>query len=208
MEHKSARQKKEIMTRIRAFSHCGLSCKLSSNISYFKSFVGRDFKALMHSYLSHISIKQKKNAGFFFPKLIYKCLTLITTVQVFCLCYCVPFSVKDITHWKTVCNEFVKRTAKYMPEFSKRLKTHLVLYLVDSIINFGPTQCYNTERHANESLHFYHQKFRYESFNSLIRTQNVFGNKQSPSKDIAHNFAIIQHLRYICSGGPFSNGQR
>lgn len=47
MEHKSARQKKEIMARIRAFSHCGLSCKLSGNISYFKSFVGRDFKAIM-----------------------------------------------------------------------------------------------------------------------------------------------------------------
>ena len=104
--------------------------------------------------MSHISIKQKKNAGFFFPKLIYKCLTLIITIQVFRLCYCVPFSVKDITHWKTVCNEFLETTAKYMPEFSKSLKTHLVLHLVDSIINFGPTQCYNTERYANESLHF------------------------------------------------------
>ena len=41
---------------------------------------------------------------------------------------------------------------------------------------------------------------RFESFNSLIRNQNIFGNKQSPSRDIAHKFAIIQHLRWICSG--------
>ena len=33
-----------------------------------------------------------------------------------------------------------------MPLYSKRLKTHLVLYLVESIIEFGLTQCYNTER--------------------------------------------------------------
>ena len=47
MDHKTAREKKEIMARIKAFSPCGFSCRLSSNISYFKSFVGKDFKALM-----------------------------------------------------------------------------------------------------------------------------------------------------------------
>ena len=36
-----------------------------------------------------------------------------------------------------------------MPEYSKRLKTHLILHLVDSIVSFGPTQCYNTERYVN-----------------------------------------------------------
>lgn len=36
---------------IRAFSNCGLDCRVSSHISYFKSFVGRDFKSLMQQAL-------------------------------------------------------------------------------------------------------------------------------------------------------------
>ena len=51
MDKKSADQKKEIMARIRAFSNCGLDCRVSSNISYFKSFVGRDFKSLLQQAL-------------------------------------------------------------------------------------------------------------------------------------------------------------
>ena len=47
---------------------------------------------------------------------------------------------------------------------SKKLKTHLIL--VDSIIDFGPTQCYNTER--------YEMTLRYEAFNSLIRTLRMY----------------------------------
>ena len=49
---------------------------------------------------------------------------------------------------------------------------------------------------------------RYESFNSAIRAQNVYGNKQAPSKDIASKFAHIEHLKFICSGGYVNeNGQ-
>ena len=33
-----------------------------------------------------------------------------------------------------------------MPEYSKRLKNHLMLHLVDSMLQFGPTSCFNTER--------------------------------------------------------------
>lgn len=74
-----------------------------------------------------------------------------------------------------------------MPVYSKRLKTHLVLHLVDNMTDFGPTECYNTER--------------YEAFNSVVRAQNIYGNRHSPSKDIAYNFAVLQHLRFLCSGG-------
>ncbi|XP_019859712.1 PREDICTED: uncharacterized protein LOC109587945 [Amphimedon queenslandica] len=80
-----------------------------------------------------------------------------------------------------------------MPSYAKRLKTHLVLHLVDNILDFGPTQCYNTER--------------YESYNSLVRAQNIFGNRQSPSRDIATNFAVQQHLTFICSRGYFEGKQ-
>ena len=49
---------------------------------------------------------------------------------------------------------------------------------------------------------------RCESFNGMIRAQNVYSNKLSPSRDIAHSFAVLGHLRYIISGGRFGpNGQ-
>ena len=59
---------------------------------------------------------------------------------------CVFFSFNDEADWRAVCNDFITSTAHYMPSYSKRLKTHLVQHLVSRIVDFGPTQCYNTER--------------------------------------------------------------
>ena len=33
-----------------------------------------------------------------------------------------------------------------------------------------------------------------------MRGQNVYGNRHSPSKDIANNFAVLEYLRFICAG--------
>ena len=41
---------------------------------------------------------------------------------------------------------FVDTCSKYMPEYSKRLKTHLILHLADNIMDCGPTSVFNTER--------------------------------------------------------------
>ena len=51
-------------------------------------------------------------------------------------------------------------------------------------------------------------KCRYESFNSIMRARNIYGNKQAPSRDIATNLAMLEYLRYICSGGLYDNGSR
>ena len=40
-------QKKEIGTMVQLFPYCGFSCRITGNIQYYKSFVGRDFKAFM-----------------------------------------------------------------------------------------------------------------------------------------------------------------
>ena len=50
-------------------------------------------------------------------------------------------------------------------------------------------------------------KYRCESFNSSVRLQNIYGNKQAPSRDIANHFAIVEHLRYICGGGLFNSNE-
>ena len=62
MDKMSASNKKEILARISAFQTCGLSTRITGNICYYyKSFVGRDFKAWMqmavfiiHPYLSDL----------------------------------------------------------------------------------------------------------------------------------------------------------
>ena len=42
---------------------------------------------------------------------------------------------------------------------------------------------------------------RCESFNSRMRTYNIYGNKAAPSRDIAMSFAVAEHLKYMASGG-------
>ncbi|KAL5517747.1 hypothetical protein EMCRGX_G003356 [Ephydatia muelleri] len=43
-----------------------------------------------------------------------------------------------------------------------------------------------------------------ESFNSLIRTWNIFGNRHAPSKDIANNFAVQESIRFTFSGSYYN----
>lgn len=50
--------------------------------------------------------------------------------------------------------------------------------------------------------------FRYEAFNSNLRAQNVFGNRHSPSKDIAHKFAVLENLRFVCNGGYYGSSSQ
>ena len=90
-----------------------------------------------------------------------------------------------------------------MSTYSKRSKVHIILHLPNHLVEFGPATGFCTERYmyvytcqSQGSL-----SIRYEAFNSLIRKQNVYSNRQSPSHDIAYNFATIEHLRFICSGG-------
>jgi hypothetical protein len=96
-----------------------------------------------------------------------------------------------------------------MPSYSKRLKTHLILHLVDNIVEFGPTQSFNTERLDTIKLRssYVISFHRYKSYNSLVRNRNIYGNRHNPSKDIATSFSILHQLRFICSGG-YTNGQK
>ena len=58
------------------------------------------------------------------------------------------------------------------------------------------------------NLHAYTWVCRCESFNGLMRTQNIYSNKHAPSRDIAHAFNIVQGLRFICKGGTTFPGGR
>ena len=48
MDKRSRQEKKEILARIKSFPYCGFTTRITGNICYYyKSFVGRDFKAWM-----------------------------------------------------------------------------------------------------------------------------------------------------------------
>ena len=69
--------------------------------------------------------------------------------QVFWIAYSNLIAKNDIEHHIEVCRKFLEAAAPYMPEFSKRLKVHLILHLVDCIADFGPATCFSTERPVN-----------------------------------------------------------
>ena len=48
MDKRSAAEKEEVLARVVAFPYCGFSSRITSNIrNYYRSFVGRDFKAFL-----------------------------------------------------------------------------------------------------------------------------------------------------------------
>lgn len=182
MDHLSSVQKKEILARINSFPTSGLSCRITGNICYhYKSFVGCDFKAWMQVAVFIVSP--------YLSPCEMECWLLLS--KVFRMCYCEDLTPGRIREYETICLEFVQKTQQHMPEYSKRLKVHLLLHLVNCMEEFGPTSCYSTER--------------YESFNGFMRAQNIYGNRQAPSRDIAKNFAVLEHLKFICSDGYISD---
>jgi len=46
-----------------------------------------------------------------------------------------------------------------------------------------------------------HNPCRCESFNGILRSYSVYGNRRASSRDIATQFAVVEQLRFICSGG-------
>ena len=50
---------------------------------------------------------------------------------------------------------FVENVTSYMPEFAKRLKVHMLLHLVDDIVEFGPACVFNTERYNTYGIYMY-----------------------------------------------------
>ena len=82
------------------------------------------------------------------------------------------------------------------------------------MVTFGPCSTFSAERYIYIYIIMYKYDLviiirssfpsRFESFNSYVRTYNVFGSRLAPSRDIAKRFCILQHLRYICHGGNAS----
>lgn len=125
-------------------------------------------------------------------------------LQVFRIAYCQKLRLSTITETQHICNEFVQTVKENAPELLKKVKVHLILHLPQSMADFGPTSVIITLFFILCSLvlsTYCTIPHRCESYNSVIRAKNIFGNRLAPSRDIACGFAILEHLRFICSGG-------
>ena len=58
-----------------------------------------------------------------------------------------PVNEQTINECKDICQNFVDLAAEYMPDFSRRLKVHILLHMADNLKEFGPAHLYNTERY-------------------------------------------------------------
>eukprot|EP00731_Ephydatia_muelleri_P016897 Em0009g1321a len=116
---------------------------------------------------------------------------LLAFTKVFQIAYCDIFKASSADSCRNVCHAFVDSAKRHMPTLLDKQKTHLLLHLVDCMVQFGPSSAFSAER--------------FESFNANVRTYNIFGNRLAPSRDIAQRFSTLQHLRYICSDGVGAN---
>eukprot|EP00731_Ephydatia_muelleri_P005115 Em0002g1291a len=119
---------------------------------------------------------------------------LLSLSKVFHMAYCSHFEPSQDEQLRHICKEYVDNCMAHMPELVHKQKTHYLLHLVDCMLDYGPSSAFSAER--------------CESFNSLVRLQNIYGNKLAPSRDIANHFAIIDHVRYICEGGLFNTNEQ
>ena len=135
---------------------------MTGNIcAYYKSFVGRDFKAFMQMALFILSrylrsedqecwfILAQVPACFFQVKcfMVVFIITKCKSTQVFRIAYCITFFPEEAAIHHHTCSKFVSIVLRSMPEIGRRLKIHLLLHLVDNILEFGPPSSFSTERY-------------------------------------------------------------
>ncbi|KAF6765746.1 hypothetical protein DFP72DRAFT_798276 [Ephemerocybe angulata] len=69
----------------------------------------------------------------------------------------------------------------------QKMKIHILTHLPQDIRRFGPAIRYSTEV--------------FECFNAIFRLCSVLSNHQAPSRDIARQFASMDRLKHLISGG-------
>ena len=68
--------------------------------------------------------------------------------QVFCIAYCLPFYATATEEYQLICNEFIDAVKEHKPELLMKQKVHLLLHLVQSLNDFGPSAGFNAERYG------------------------------------------------------------
>ncbi|KAK7438400.1 hypothetical protein VKT23_018013 [Stygiomarasmius scandens] len=91
-------------------------------------------------------------------------------------------------------DNFLNCTARWTPRWFNKPKFHILLHLPEHIRRFGPSILFATET--------------FESFNAIIRGFSIHSNRQAPSRDIAFEFAGLNRVRHLLSGGWFLDPEK
>ena len=75
------------------------------------------------------------------------CLCFPISQMLFRNVYCLQPTDAVIEEISCLGQMFVDLITQYSPEYSKRLKVHILLHLADDIRDFGPSNVFNTERY-------------------------------------------------------------
>eukprot|EP00731_Ephydatia_muelleri_P006511 Em0003g759a len=109
--------------------------------------------------------------------------------MVFAIAYAKSYNRHLKEQWKSVCQNFIDSVKVHFPNLLRRPKMHLILHLIECLEQYGPTSAFSAER--------------CESFNSDVRAQNIYSNRQAPSRDSGKHFAVLEHVRHIVDGGRY-----
>lgn len=68
--------------------------------------------------------------------------------QIFHMAYSGSFQTELTDGYKETCHSFVEGIKECYPALLQKLKVHLLLHLVDCMVQYGPAVCFNTERYG------------------------------------------------------------
>ncbi|KAJ3792239.1 hypothetical protein GGU11DRAFT_760921 [Lentinula aff. detonsa] len=153
-------------------------------VQYRNNLIGKHFKTLMQILAFHIHKFSKLNDAHF---------RLICSVGALGALLWVP-EIKDLNQYlddlDVLLGNVLDAFADVDPsKIIKKIKIHLLTHLRRDIRRFGPPIRYSTEI--------------FEAFNAIFRLCSVYSNHQAPSRDIAFQFASMNRVKHILSGGFF-----
>ncbi len=132
--------REEIQAVLSAFNFSGFKVKVSNKlIKHYKSFVGRDFKAVAQCALfvfkNYFSNAEKCVWLWLVLGLICvpRIQKLEVLLQVFKISYCEFFNISDQTLCQEICKDFDEKIYHYFPDYRRKVKIHLLLHLVDCL---------------------------------------------------------------------------
>jgi hypothetical protein len=175
----------------------GFSRTFRRKLNHCGSFLGRDFKQLVQCLPIVIAYDFTLDAdgdiqavGILFDALGHLSSLVFVKAVPFNLDMYLSTLQAAVINMTTRLHDYDIQHPQYSP-LSTKLKTHILLHLVDDIRRFGCPLHYETEKG--------------EQFNKFIREAIYHTNRQAPSRDLATIFGKRTMLRHIIEGGSWTD---
>ncbi|XP_070549617.1 uncharacterized protein [Ptychodera flava] len=179
-ESMTARDRELLELKLKAFDWTPFKRTLSpSFIDKFQSYVGRDFK--LWAQIAIFILAGNISAQHL------RLWHLISEVFILVHKDCLLIDELHVSEMKGLVHNLVRQIRTLFPSSLNKPKVHMLLHLVDDIMDYGPCDCTDTER--------------CESLMGLVRVQYLFTNHHNTSRDLAINFGRLQQIRFILQGG-------